>query len=127
MGNVVASEIGEAIVSAVREYTEEVSAGIAQEVDATAKVLLRDIKDGSPQKYGRYKKGWRIRKTDTASRTRRTIHNTEYQLVHLLEKGHAKRGGGRVAAIPHIAPACDRNFPVLEQNIERIVRNGGIR
>ena len=47
-----------------------------------------------------------------------------YQLAHLLEFGHAKRGGGRVAARPHIAAAEQAGIESFEQAIERSLRNG---
>jgi hypothetical protein len=45
-----------------------------------------------------------------------------YQIAHLLEHGHAKRGGGRVAAIPHIAPVEQAGEQTLLQEIERGLR-----
>ena len=38
-------------------------------------------------------------------------------LVHLLEKGHAKVGGGFVAGRPHMAPGFDEGVPVFERTI----------
>jgi hypothetical protein len=47
------------------------------------------------------------------------VHSrNRYQIAHLLEHGHAKRGGGRVAARPHIASAEQRGSEKLVEAIE---------
>ena len=42
--------------------------------------------------------------------------------VHLLEEGHAKRGGGRVAGRPHIAPAEQAGIEQLQSLIEKALK-----
>lgn len=67
-----------------------------------------------------------VKKTGEDSKSLQvTVHSkNRYQIAHLLEHGHAKRGGGRVAARPHIAPAEETGICQLEEEIERGIRNG---
>ena len=73
---------------------------------------------------GRYAKSWKVKTTAESSQSlEQTVYSpNRYMLSHLLEKGHAKRGGGRVRAIPHIAPAEEMGIEMLEGLIEKALK-----
>ena len=86
------------------------------------KTAAKELRRTSPKDTGEYAKSW---KSKVTSETARTIHvsvyadHHQYSLTHLLENGHAKRGGGRVAAIPHIEPVNDEILDQIEKEIDR--------
>jgi len=89
-------QLGDAIASAVREYTEDVSAAIARKTDEVAQTMLVEIAQAAPFRNGNYARALIISSKDEYGKTRRIIWNKKYyNLVHLLEFGHALRGGGR--------------------------------
>jgi hypothetical protein len=126
MANVPIDRLAEAIADAVREYTEDVSAAIERKVNETAEAVRKSAEAGAPKNTGKYAKGFKVTKQDGSGRMRRVVWNKkDYRRVHLLEFGHAKRGGGRVRALPHLRPAYDKHGADLPEDIKRIIRNGG--
>ena len=75
---------------------------------------------------GAYAKSWAVKNTkENAHSLEVTVYSkNRYQLAHLLEHGHAKRNGGRIAGKSHIAPAEETGIRQLEAEIERSLRNG---
>jgi len=91
-------------------------------VRKSANTVKRQIGEKAPVgKTGRYAKSWRVKTTEENSQKLiQTVHSPKrYMLAHLLEKGHAKRNGGRTRAIPHIAPAEQAGVEQLESLIRR--------
>ena len=116
------------ITDAVREYTEDVSEAIGNEVLSTADKVLREVKSLARKRSGEYARTFVKTDKSLASHGYRKYvvwNKKHYRRVHLLEFGHAKVGGGRVQAYPHMRPAHDKYADQMVDNIKEIIRNGG--
>jgi hypothetical protein len=118
-------EMDKAIEKELESYKDLATDDLKKAVKSAAKTVKQDIQEKAPVLTGRYRDSWKITKTEeTSDKLVLTVHAGRYQLTHLLEHGHAKRGGGRVAAIPHIAPAEEEGEKQLEEDIERGLGHG---
>ncbi len=72
---------------------------------------------GAPVREGGYAKSIRYRVEGEGGGVQGHVYSTKPGMPHLLEKGHAKVGGGRTRAIVHIAPAADDGFELCEKVI----------
>lgn len=108
------------ILKDYKEYCEKVT---YEDIDDAGTVAQKRVKELAPvaveayKKWepdaelispGEYKKSWR--KTTEGKGTAKPsvvvyASGHQYSLAHLLENGHAKKGGGRVKGYPHVAPA----------------------
>lgn len=117
MKKVSIDEMGNAITKEFEEYvvltTEEVKS-ICKEVADDCK---KKIEDEAPVDTGRYKRSWNVTETEKKRMgVTYTVHSkTQYRLTHLLEFGHAKRGGGRTKAQPHISKGEDLAIKELKE------------
>lgn len=119
-------QLADEIANAIRTYTEDVTKGIEKELNSTSRRVLNEIKAKSPRNTGEYASGWTRRKISSGGEINYIIYNRKKgSIAHLLEFGHAKRGGGRVAAIPHMRPAYDKEIPGMERRIKTIIGKGG--
>ena len=117
-------EMAAAINEGLEEYANLSTEGVKSAVKKTSKAVKEQINGSAPVRTGRYAKSWKVKTTAESSQIlEQTIYSpSRYMLSHLLEKGHAKRGGGRVRAIPHIAPAEEMGIEMLEGLIEKALK-----
>ena len=114
-------QMAEVIMNGLLEYAELATDVMKDCVKKAGTTVKKETQANAPVKSGRYKKSWAVkRQRETSNTLEVVVHSrNRYQLTHLLEKGHAKRGGGRVRAIPHIAPAEQKGVRELEEGIKR--------
>ncbi|MCI8530631.1 HK97 gp10 family phage protein [Holdemanella porci] len=110
-----------AIMKGLEEYAEVATSDLKASVRKAGSNVRKDIQANAPKKTGAYSKSWSVKTTKETSNTLElTVYSPKkYQLAHLLEYGHAKRGGGRTKAQPHIAPAEEAAISQLERDIKR--------
>lgn len=110
-----------AIMEGLTEYADLATDDLKAAVKKAGTTARKEIQANAPCDTGTYAKSWSVKNTKETSNTLEvTVYSrNRYQLVHLLEFGHAKRGGGRVAGKSHIAPAEEKAVSDLEQEITR--------
>ena len=114
------NQLANQIANIMREYsnvTQHQVNDIAEQVAKRGALKLKTA--GSFENVtGDYRKGWRAKKVNG----KWVVHNaTDYQLTHLLEKGHALANGGRAKAYPHIKPVEQELIEEFEREIRELL------
>ena len=119
-------QMASVIMDGLKEYADLATDDLKAAVKKTGNEVRKQIQSTAPKASGKYSKSWSVKTTKESSNgIEVTVYSrNRYQLAHLLEFGHVKRGGGRVAARPHIAAAKQAGIESFEQAIERSLRNG---
>ena len=119
-------QLAEAVMKGLEDYAKLATDDLKKDVQKAGKKVKEQIESTAPKKTGKYAKSWAVKKVrETSDSIQVVVHSrTRYQLTHLLEFGHAKRGGGRTRAFPHIEPAEQAGIEQLTRDIENDLRKG---
>ena len=117
-------QMADAIMQGLTEYADLATDEMKSAVKKAGKMVKEEIEANAPKDTGKYASSWAAKTTqENANTLVQTVYSrNRYQLAHLLEHGHAKRGGGRVPGKPHIAPAEQKGIKKLETEIERALK-----
>ena len=107
------------IARSLTEYAEDVKQIVNEAAKNVGEETVKELKKTSPKLTGNYKKGWTKKVQSKGLGIKKVIvyNKNEPHLTHLLERGHAKRNGGRVAAKVHIEPAAAKAADNFEQTV----------
>lgn len=114
-------QMASAIMEGLQDYADLATDDLKTAVKKAGTTVRKQIQATAPSDTGKYTKSWSVKSTkETSNSLEVTVYSkNRYQLAHLLEYGHAKRGGGRTKAQPHIAPAEEAAISQLERDIKR--------
>ena len=114
-------QLADEIMKGLKEYADLATDEMKAAVKDAGKLAKEEIAETAPKDTGKYAKSWTSKVTaESSDNIKVTVYSPKkYQLAHLLEHGHAKRGGGRTKARPHIDPAEEKAEKKLEEDIRR--------
>lgn len=117
-------KLAETIEAELADYANGVTETLKEATKKVTKAGVSAIRAASREKFGgtgRYARGWTSTVETGKHSAQGVIYNKDTPgLPHLLEHGHAKRGGGRVAGTKHIAPVEEM---IAQQFTEEVERN----
>lgn len=113
-----------AVKDILQDYSVEVAKAAEEAVTEVSKEATKKLRQTSPKRSGKYGKGWASKVEKTTTTVDATVYGKTgtYQIAHLLEHGHARRGGGRnVGGIEHIKPVEEWAVKEVEKRIREKV------
>lgn len=104
-------------------------------VDASDEAVFQLVHDATSEGRDEWRRnaksyGWKYGRHVTYRALRKKhgveghIYSRKPGLPHLLEKGHAKIGGGRTRAYPHVKPAADYAFGFARDHLGEYLARG---
>lgn len=114
------------LLKEMEKYSQACAEEVKDIIKEESKKARKELKQTSPKRTGDYAKKWGRKVTwENSTSVKVVISNENYRLVHLLEKGHQLRRGGRsigeVEPIEHVAPAQKKLNSVVEKRIKEVL------
>ena len=107
------------------KYADDIRGNLNQITKEFAKKGAAAVRQSAQAKFGgtgKYASGWTTRYETGRYSAQGVIYNKKVPgLPHLLEKPHAKRGGGRTTGNPHIAPVEEQISREYEKAVEKAI------
>ena len=103
------NQFAETVGGFLEEYGKEAKYALVKAVEETALETKQDLTGAGGFGGTKFKKSWQ-KKTEKGKlgEISAQVGNKIYRITHLLEFGHAKRGGGRVQGYNFVAPVNDK-------------------
>lgn len=126
MSNISIDQLANEIAKGLQEYSSDVIDGIDEASEKISKNAVKKLKQDSPKNTKKYSKGWAVKTEKKYGETNSHIiyNKNKPGLTHLLEYGHAKRGGGRVEGKSHIGPVEEQVINEFTAEVEKVVKGG---
>ena len=104
------------------EYGDEVQDNLDSLTERLGKEGAKTLRSESAGKFrgNRYAKGWTVQVDKERLAVIATIYNQTPGLPHLLENGHANRGGGRTPGRTHISPVEEKLIKAMLEAVNDI-------
>ena len=125
------TDLGDEIEEILKENFKEIGGKVVTTTNRVANNVRDKLKQNSPKRTGKYAEGWTTQKNDTRKDSifgsyEVVVHNkTHWMTVHLLELGHAIKGGTkRVKAYPHIRPAEEEAAEEFYNELQKKLSEG---
>lgn len=119
------ADLGAAIEDTLTTYHKDVVDRVNLAGEEAAKALVKKTKQTAPKSSGDFRRSLTYKtEENVATGNKRFIWGAKaphYRLTHLLVKGHAKAGGGRVEGDPFLQNALDEVLPAYEKEVEEAV------
>lgn len=132
-------QLANAVKNELQAYQSLATEDVRKCVKGAAKLVRKQIQKSAPRHRGSYH-GKKLEKRGSSGKYRKsfsivteidspvavgmTVYSPkDYRLTHLLENGHAKRGGGRVEGRPHIEPAREAGEQYLVSELTKALQN----
>lgn len=121
MATITADKLAETVQKELDKFGEDVVLTVGKVRTAVGKAGVRTLRSTSRSTFGgtgKYASGWTMTEEGDRLYAKAIVHNRHPGMPHLLEYGHANRGGGRTSGRTHIKPVEEEMIREFEKGIE---------
>lgn len=121
MAKVPVDRLSAEVEKILQKYGENVQENLSDIVKDMSKKGAKAVSQQARQMFGgtgEYASGWTSKAETGRISAQGVIYNKTPGLPHLLENGHALRGGGRAPGRPHIKPVEEQLVKEFEEKVK---------